>query len=71
MTLKEIQEAELENERLYDSKLISNQEYIKKQIEIIEELDILLYKLEHFDFTIFKNIKDWFRKKLLKYRNIK
>lgn len=63
MTLKEIKEAQVENDELYDSKLINSQQYLKKQIEIIEELDILLYKLEHFDFTIFKNIKDWFRKK--------
>jgi len=64
MTLKEIQKAQLENEKLYDDKLISSQEYLKKQIAIIEEIDIHLYKLERFDFGIFKNIKNWFRKKL-------
>ena len=31
MTYKEIEKAQLENEKLYENKLISKQEYIKKQ----------------------------------------
>lgn len=56
MTLKEVQRAKLKNEKLRNSKSISIQEYIKKQIKLLEEIDILLYKLEHFNFRIFKNI---------------
>ena len=58
MTYKEIEKAQLENEKLYENKLISKQEYIKKQFEILEELEILLHKMEQFDFKIFKNIKN-------------
>jgi hypothetical protein len=64
MNYKEIELAQLENDKLYENKLISKQEYLKKQVEIIEELGILLDKLNRFNFDIFKNIKWGFIKQL-------
>lgn len=42
MNYKEIKKAQLKNGKRYENKLISKQEYLKKQFEIIEELDILI-----------------------------
>lgn len=63
MTLKEIKKAQLENEKLYDNKVISINEYIEKQFELLQELDEHIYKLENIHLEFFKNIKNWFRKK--------
>ncbi|MDR6489947.1 hypothetical protein J2799_004497 [Chryseobacterium vietnamense] len=63
MTLKEIKKAQLENEKLYDDKVISINEYIEKHFELLQELDEHIYKLENIHLEFFKNIKKWFRKK--------
>ncbi|MCT2562109.1 hypothetical protein [Chryseobacterium herbae] len=66
MTLKEIEKAQLENETLYEDKVISKNEYIEKQFELLKELDELLYRLENIHLEFLKNIKNWFRKKINK-----
>jgi len=61
MTHKEIRKAHLENEKLYDDKAINFQEYIKKQFELLNELNKEIDRLENIHLYFFKNIINWFR----------
>lgn len=64
MTYKEIKKAQLENKKLYDEKLIDIQEYAKRQSELLKEIKARIYKMENFEYEIFKNIMNWVKKKL-------
>lgn len=66
MTFKEIKKALQENEKFYDDKIIGFNEYIEKQFELLKELDEQIYKSENIHLEFFKNIKNWFRKKINK-----
>lgn len=66
MTFKAIEKAQLENKKLYEEKVISKKEYIKKQFELLKELDEHLYRLENIHLEFFKRIKNSFRKKINK-----
>lgn len=69
MTYKQIKKTQLENKKLYEDKIISKQEYIDKQFELLRELRAQIHKMEQFDLEIFKTIKNWFKKKLIKKTN--
>ncbi|MBV8328318.1 hypothetical protein [Chryseobacterium sp.] len=66
MTLKEIEKAIQENEKLYEEKVINNNDYIEKLFELLKELDEYKYRLENIHLEFFKNIKNWLRKKINK-----
>jgi hypothetical protein len=60
--LTEIEEEILENEKLYEDKIINEKEYIRKQLKLLDELNLYQEKLENIHLQRFKNIVYWLRK---------
>jgi len=60
--LTEIEEEILENEKLYEDKIINEKEYIRKQLKLLDELNLYQEKLENIHLPRFKNIVYWLRK---------
>lgn len=62
MTRKEIKKVHLENEKLYEEKIINTEEYIERQFNLLKEIRTRIHKDEQIDFEYSKKIKNWFRK---------
>lgn len=70
LKINEIEEEILENEKLYEDKATDEKEYIRKQLKLLDELNIYHHKLEHSHLEICKSIVRWFKKKFNRRKQI-